>query len=181
MRRRAALLPLLWLTASLLSACATPPREPEGGPWTTGRLSVRIDATADQAAQSVAVAFELRGNGSSGELRLISPLGTQVATARWSPSSATLRTPDGTQDYADLDALSRQALGEALPLAALPDWLAGRPWSGATSVVPVEGTGGFEQLGWQVVLSRYAEGWVEARRAAPPQVLLRVKLDAAAP
>lgn len=177
MKWRAALL----LTAALLSACATPPRETASGSWTTGRLSVRIDATADQAAQSVAVAFELRGDDSSGEMRLLSPLGTQLASARWSPGRATLRTPDGTQEFPNLNALSRQALGEALPLAALPDWLAGRPWTGATSVLSVDETRGFEQLGWQVVLSRYAEGWVEARRAAPPQVLVRVKLDAGAP
>ena len=50
-------------------------------------------------------------------------------------------------DNYTLEDLSREALGEALPLAAWPDWLAGRPWGGA----PHRATeGGFEQLGWQV-------------------------------
>ena len=172
MKRRAALL----LAAALLSACATPPRDAEGPPWTSGRLSLRIEASPERLAQSLAVAFELRGDGRSGELRLISPLGTQLASARWAPGLATLGTPDGNQEYASLDELSRQALGETLPLAALPDWLAGKPWPGAVHAVR---EGGFDQLGWQVVLSRLAEGWVEARRAAAPQVLVRVKLDAA--
>ena len=172
MKRRAALL----LAAALLSACATPPRDAEGPPWTSGRLSLRIEASPERLAQSLAVAFELRGDGRSGELRLNSPLGTQLASARWAPGLATLVTPDGDQEYASLDELSRQALGATLPLAALPDWLAGKPWPGAVHAVR---EGGFDQLGWQVVLSRLAEGWVEARRAAAPQVLVRVKLDAA--
>ena len=66
------------------------------------------------------------------------------------------------------------ALGESLPLAALPDWLAGRPWPGAPHT---PGEAGFVQLGWQVSLARRSEGWIEARRAAPPAVLVRVKLD----
>lgn len=162
------------LPAALLAACASPPRAPDQAPWTTGRLSVRIEATDKRPAQSVNAAFELQGNGDSGELRLNSPLGTRVASARWAPGLAVLTNADGEQRFADLADLSRQALGEALPLAALPDWLAGRPWPAAPHAA---GEAGFEQLGWQVSLARRAEGWVEARRAAAPAVLLRVKLD----
>ena len=147
-RRAPAWLPLV--VAVLLAACATPPPAPGEAPWTSGRLIVRVDESAGQAAQSLSAAFELRGNGESGELRLNSPLGTRVVQ------------------------LSRQALGEALPLAALPDWIAGRPWPVAPHVMAAEG---FEQLGWSVRLARLAEGWIEARRAAPPQVLVRVRLD----
>ncbi len=158
----------------LLAACATPPRAPGEAPWTTGRMSLRIDASAAQPAQSVSAAFELQGNGDGGELRLNSPLGTRMATARWAPGLALLLTSDGEQRFASLDELARQALGEALPLAALPDWLAGRPWPGA----PQQATeSGFDQLGWQVLLTRRAEGWIEARRSAPPAVLVRVRLD----
>jgi hypothetical protein len=92
-----------------------------------------------------------------------------------------LNTGDGDREYPSLDALSQQALGEVLPLAALPDWLAGRPWSQA-SHQPTQA--GFEQLGWQVSLARRAEGLVEAERRAPPVILLRARLDteeAAAP
>lgn len=122
----------------------------------------------------MSAAFELRGNGERGELRLNSPLGTRVASARWSPGVAVLTTQDGEQGFADLEELSRRALGENLPLAALPDWLAGRPWAGAPHTVAAAG---FEQLGWQVDLARRGEGWVQARRAAPPAVLVRVRIE----
>ena len=165
-------LPLL--AAVLLVACATP--QPQGGvgPWTTGRLSVRVDASGERAAQSLSAGFELQGNGAAGELRLNSPLGTRLVSALWAPGLAVLRTPEGERRFDNLDELSRQALGEALPLAALPDWLAGRPWAGAPHATI---DNGFEQLGWQVLLARRAEGFVEARRAAPPVVQLRVRLD----
>jgi outer membrane lipoprotein LolB len=139
---------------------------------------VRIEATPTQAAQGVSAAFELRGDGDSGELRLISPLGSRLAAARWAPGVATLDTPQGEQRYATLDELSRQALGEALPLAALPDWLQGRPWPVAPHTV---NEGGFEQLGWQVLIAKRAEGLIEARRAAAPGVTVRVRLDNAEP
>lgn len=172
MKRRATLA----LAAAWLAGCATPQRAPGEAPWTTGRLSVRVDATPTQASQSMSAGFELRGGGDSGELRLNSPLGTRVATARWAPGQAVLQTPEGEQRFTDLDELSRRALGESLPLAALPDWLAARPWPGAGHTAGAEG---FEQLGWQVQLARRAEGWIEAQRIALPVVRVRVKLDEA--
>jgi outer membrane lipoprotein LolB len=163
------------LAAAWLAGCATPPTAAPGEtPWTTGRLSVRIAATATQTAQSSSAAFELRGDSNSGELRLNSPLGTRVAAARWAPGEAVLTDGNGEQRFASLDELSRRAVGEALPLSALPDWLAGRPWPGAPHQAR---DGGFEQLGWQVQLARRTEGWIEASRAAAPAVQVRVKLD----
>jgi len=171
-RRAPAWLPPL-VAAALLAACATPPA-PGEAPWTSGRLSVRVDAGAGQATQSMSAAFELRGDGQSGELRLNSPLGTRVAQARWAPGVAVLETPEGEQRFDTLEQLSRQALGEVLPLAALPDWIAGRPWPAAPHVMARDG---FEQLGWSVRLAHPAEGWIEARRATPPEVLVRVQFD----
>lgn len=141
-------------------------------------MNLRVDATADRTASGFAAAFELRGDGTRGDLRLASPLGAQLAAARWSPSQAVLETPGRRDTFASLDALAEQALGEALPLAALPDWLDGRPWPGAPSRSLADG---FEQLGWQIDLKRVAERWIEARRAEPPAVTLRVRLDDAAP
>lgn len=166
---------LAWLLlAAPLAGCVTPPRPADAAPWTTGRLSVRIEASPDQAAQSMSAGFELRGTGDGGELRLNSPLGLRVASARWAPGLALLDAGDGERGYASLDELSRRALGEALPLGALPDWLQGRPWPGATHHTSADG---FEQLGWQVQLQGRNEGWIELRRAAPPAVRVRVKLD----
>ncbi len=177
-QRRLALRRLAFLglapAAALLQACGTLARPNIGNPWTQGRLLLRVDATASQAAQSVTAAFELRGDGGSGELRLLSPLGTRLATATWSPRQVLLTTPEGERAFANLDELSQQALGQAVPLAALPDWLAGRPWAGAAHQLQTQG---FEQLGWQVSTFRRAEGLVEANRLAAPAVLLRVRLE----
>lgn len=161
------------LIATLLlgGGCATTP--PPAG-WLSGRLLVKVEAAGDQPARSVSSAFELRGDDREGELRLNSPLGLRVATATWAPGLARLVTGDGEARYADLDALARDALGEALPLRALPDWLRGRPWPGADSR---PAGAGFDQLGWHVALDRFEAGWVEASRATPPAVVVRARLE----
>ena len=158
--------------ACLLTACASKP--PPGADWLSGRLQVKVDATAATPSRSVASAFELRGDGDEGELRLNSPLGTRVASAIWAPGVARLTTAEGERRYADLDELARDALGEPLPLRALPAWLRGRPWRGAESRATALG---FEQLGWQVGLTRYGEGWLEVTRSTPPAVTLRARLE----
>jgi outer membrane lipoprotein LolB len=176
-QRRRALLgaaAILWPTLLLLQACATAPSIRAADVLTQGRLALRVDASASQPAQSLSAGFELQGDGNRGELRLFSPLGTRLVTASWSAQGAQLSTSDGERSFDSLDALAEEALGEAVPLAALPDWLAGRPWAGAGHQ---PGAQGFEQLGWQVTTSRLAEGQLEARRAAAPAVLLRVRLD----
>lgn len=177
--RRASLLKLsagICVTAlPILQGCSLLQTRPAEPGWTSGRLLVRVDASPTQAAQSASAAFELRGNSSSGELRLNSPLGTRMATATWSPGRARLATLDGERAYSSLEELSRQALGQSVPLAALPDWLAGRPWSEASHQNTSDG---FQQLGWQVTTAQRAQGLIEARRTAAPAALLRVRLDA---
>lgn len=160
--------------ALFVAGCATPSRAPGESAWTSGRLSIKVDASADRAAQSVNASFDLRGNGDSGELRLGSALGAQVAVARWAPGSALLVTSDGERRFDDLAELSREVLGEEVPLRALNDWLAGRPWPGAPHAPTDEG---FQQLGWQVLLARQGEGFVELQRRTPPAIVVRVRLD----
>lgn len=160
-----------WVPAVLLALAGCAGVAPPPGDRLSGRLSVRV---ADDAARSFNAAFELVGSAERGRLALSTPLGVQVAQADWSAQQVRLRSSDGERVYADLDSLAADALGERLPLAALFDWLRGRPWPGASA----SGTAsGFAQLGWSVDLSRQAEGWIEAQRAAPPAVTLRAKLD----
>ena len=163
---------------SLLAACASTPPPPDAAAWTSGRLSVRVDATAQQPLQVLSNAFEMQGSGDQGELRLLSPLGTLLVAARWAPGSAVIRTPDGERSFDSLDGLAHQLLGESLPLAALPDWVAGRPWPAAPHS---KLEGGFAQLGWTVQTARQTEGWITAERSAPPVIQLRVRLDRAQP
>ncbi len=160
-----------------LGGCSSMPRSPElaaDAPSISGRLALQVAAQAQQPARSVNAQFELRGDGQLGELRLVTPLGTMAAQASWSPVRVSLVTPDGVQVFASVDALATEVLGEALPLAALFDWLRGQPWPGAQAKPSANG---FEQLGWTIDLARWPEGWVQAQRAAAPAVSLRAIVE----
>ena len=159
------------LVVASLTGCATPPGPPDG---LSGRLSVRI---AGQADRSIAAGFELRGSPREGQLLLSGPLGTTAARARWSPGQAVLESGGQASHHADLDALAAAALGEAIPIAALFDWLRGRAWAGAPATPRADGIAGFEQLGWQVSLERWSDGWIEAVRTAPPVITVRARMD----
>ena len=169
------------LAALAIVGCAAVPQAAGPGVGTTtlsGRLAVRVDGIDGGAARSLNAAFELEGDSRAGRLSLSTPLGSVLAQARWAPGSVVLATPQGETSFSDLDALTREMLGESLPVAALFDWLRGRPWPGATSTasaVPAEP--GFEQLGWAVSLARFDEAWVAARRERTPVVTVRAKLD----
>ena len=146
-----------------LSGCATPPRPSGGasdeGPW-SGRLALQIK---DQASQSFAAMFELRGTAQAGELILTSPLGGTLAVLAWAPGSATLRSNGKTRSFPSVDALVTQATGAAIPVAALFDWLRGR-----NTPVP----------GWRANLTQLAQGRISALRYDPqPEADLRVALD----
>jgi len=161
-----------------VAGCSHTPSADEGLALTaSGRLSVRVDAAAARPSQGLSAGFEWRGDGERGELSLLSPLGTQLALARWAPGRVSLVTPEGEARFDTLEELSERALGERLPLVAWPDWLTGRPWPGAVSTPLAGGAAGFEQLGWAVDLSRHAEGRIEARRAAAPVAIVRIVLD----
>jgi outer membrane lipoprotein LolB len=156
----------------LAAGCASVPAA--GGSMLSGRLSLQVAATETAPARGVNAAFDLRGSAEAGELRLSTPLGPQMAAARWSPGEVLLVTSQGEARFPDLAALAREALGEDLPLQALPDWLRGRPWTGAASMPQGEG---FTQLGWALDLTRKAEGFIIATRAQAPAVTLRIRLE----
>lgn len=164
---------LVLAALAALSGCASRPAANAAG-WTSGRLLVKVEAGVDREARSVTADFDLRGDSRQGELRLTSPLGVQIAATRWNAHEVVLSTSRGDAVYADLGALSLDTLGEAVPLQAFPDWLAGRPWPGA----PSEPSGqGFTQLGWRVLLDALADGRLEAVRGHPPTVTVRVRLQ----
>jgi outer membrane lipoprotein LolB len=190
-RRRPArvALPCAGLLALLLQACATHPPPLPGNVY-NGRLAVRSDAGNAQPARSVSGQFELSGNASSGQLILTSSLGTTFARARWShpagalgePSDIELEADGGTTHYATLGEMMQRAIGDQLPLPAMFDWLAGRPWPAAEARRSADGNA-FDQLGWHVDLSQFAGArLIDARRSLPPPTLhVRVKLDAPSP
>ena len=168
---RALVLALAWLG---LAGCASVP--PDAPAAIAGRLTLQVAAHQGEPARGFNASFDLVGDGRAGELRLSTPLGPQIARARWAPGEATIETADGVSRHADLDTLARHAFGEPVPLQALPDWLRGRPWPDAPSRARDDGEAGFEQLGWTIGLARQAEGFVVAARRAAPPATLRVRL-----
>jgi outer membrane lipoprotein LolB len=167
---------VLWFGIGVLGAgCATAPQSMAPGEEVlSGRLAVRVEATATDPVRSVSSAFDLRGSSQQGQLDLSTPLGTLVARARWRPGRAVLTTADREVEFTDLDAMSADALGETIPVAALFDWLHGRPWNGAPSRSTPDG---FEQLGWSVDTTRLNEGLINARRQTSPTVTFNVRLE----
>ena len=167
---------LMAAAAGGIAGCASLGVSDRAAPGETlsGRLSVRVDG---QAERGLSADFELSGSAPQGRLRLSGPLGTTLAQASWAPGQAVLASAGSETRFPDLDSLATAALGEPLPMAALFDWLRGRPWPAAASELRGDGVPGFAQLGWQIDLARWAEGWVEARRVAPPRVSVRVRLD----
>jgi len=175
--RRRASLGFAAAALALLAGCASvAPPHGAGAPVLSGRLSVRVES---DPARVMSAAFELSGDERAGGLVLTSPIGSTLAQARWTPGEAVLETPGSRTTYPDLDTLAERALGERVPLAALFDWLRGRPWPGASSRSLPADDPGFTQLGWRVALGRYSEGWVEARREASPAVTMRARIDPA--
>lgn len=144
--------------AALVTACATPLKPPLPGEtaW-SGRLALNVDS---QPPQSFSAGFDLRGTPSAGELQLISPLGSTLAHVVWDRSSAELRQGGQVTRRGNLDELTAELSGTAVPVAALFAWLRGE-----------EG----EVPGWQADLSRHADGRITARRSQPlPTAELRV-------
>ncbi len=177
------------LAASLaliaLAGCATvtPPAAVVPDPLArshAGRLAVKVDG---DEARSFTAGFDLQGTDVRGQLALISPIGTQVGRAVWQPGSVLWQSADGDRRFDNLDALAEEMLGEAVPLAALFDWMAGRPWSALPSrpLTAADGVGaetGFRQLGWSVQTGRVADGVIVAQRRLPaPTLTVRIKLD----
>jgi outer membrane lipoprotein LolB len=152
-----------WVAASLgavllLGACATPNRAglSSEASW-SGRLALRIDSTPPQ---SFSAGFDLHGTPEAGELQLNSPLGTTVASVRWSGQGAELRQGQQIERRASLDELTSEMSGTALPVAAMFGWLRGDAAAAD---------------GWTVDLSQQPHGRVTARRTHPlPSAELRL-------
>jgi outer membrane lipoprotein LolB len=164
--------------ALVVGACTTVPAALSGGgDVLSGRLALRVEAFGNEAPRAFSAAFDLRGDARAGTLALATPLGSTLAEARWSPAEVVLVTPQGTRRFTDIDALTREALGESVPIEAWFDWLRGRPWPGAPSEASAAPPG-FAQLGWRVDLANFAQGSVAATREWPaPAVTVRIRLD----
>lgn len=158
-RRQIALATFAAACAHALAGCALRPVDVTGPAW-NGRLSVRIDR---DPPQNFSAGFELQGDALRGRLALFTPLGSTIAELRWSPESAHLLANGQDRTFTSLDALTQDAVGTSLPIAALFDWLRGQPADFAE---------------WQVSVQDRGTGRLLARRTLPaPPVEMRLILD----
>lgn len=139
---------------AVLTGCATAPRpalETAEGPrsfW-SGRLALNVETDPPQRWSA---GFELSGDAQTGQLRLLSPFGQTMATAHWTPQQARLQQGNDTRLYPDMDSLTTELTGTALPIGTLLDWL-----QGLSTVLD----------GWEVDLSEQPSGRMRARRLHP--------------
>lgn len=175
-----------------LAACQTtppfkPPLEPpalkaeqaQTQQW-QGHFSIKLGPWGKQGSEGQSFTFYLQSGTQSGELDLMTPLGTQLAQVTWSPSGTRIESAQGSQQYASLNALSEQLLGEDVPLQALPHWLQGLPSPTLSTAVILADHTGFEQAGWTIDAHGLPEGKLQATRAqtdAQRHITIKVRLD----
>lgn len=148
-----------WLV--LLTACTTPqPKLSAPSAEWSGRLAVQV---LKDPPESMSASFELQGSAQSGQMLLLSPIGTTLARLQWQPEFARLEQGQRQIDGTSLQHLATRLTGTELPILALFEWLAGRP---------------ADVIGWQVDLTQHAQGRINAERRLPaPATVLRIVLD----
>ena len=119
---------------ALLAGCATPTRIAGEGPAfeRSGRFAVNVTepGTAPEAVQG---GFAWRDTGAVLLIDLTNPMGSTLARITVDRTGATLEHADGrTETAPNADALLAKAIGTALPVSDLRDWLQGRPGPGET-------------------------------------------------
>lgn len=152
----------LALSSALLAAgCATPRMTPvDANAYWSGRMAIQV---LKDPPESLSAGFELQGSAQAGEMVLLSPIGTTLARLEWTPQGARLAQGQQQVDSISLQRLGARLTGTELPIAALFEWLAGRP---------------AEAPGWQVDLSAHAQGRISAERREPsPGAVLSIALD----
>jgi outer membrane lipoprotein LolB len=158
-RRR--VLALVLSSVLLAAGCATTRMTPmDANAYWSGRMAIQV---LKDPPESLSAGFELQGSAQAGEMVLLSPIGTTLARLEWTPQGARLTQGQQQVDSPSLQRLGARLTGTELPIAALFEWLAGRP---------------AEAPGWQVDLSAHAQGRIRAERREPsPGAVLRIALD----
>ncbi len=151
--------------AFALTGCATvyPAAQPLDGLGKSyaGRLSLAIFNPSKP--QNFTAGFQLQGHARRGTLDIEGPLGITMAQVRWTPTEAIAQQGKMAREYPDMESLMRDITGANVPVAALFDWLEGKP-------TPVPG--------WQPDLSQLPQGRLSARRTQPhPEAELVLLLE----
>ncbi len=169
------------LSAAFLSACAVlapPPEPPAARPLRNdiSRFSLSGRVAVRNGEQSFTARIEWRhGGDGSDRILLTSPLGQGLAELNADAAGAHLETADRQSFSApDLEGLSEQVFGAALPLASLPRWVVGQVWN-AVEALQKDGRGrpqSFSDRGWRVAYLHY-----EADTADALPALIQLRRD----
>jgi outer membrane lipoprotein LolB len=155
--------------AAWLVGCAAPPK-PVGTaevPAWSGRLSIKIDASDQAAAQQTSAGFTLTGSAQAGQLDLFTPLGGKAAQVVWGAGFATLSDGKSEQRFPNLETALESVTGAKIPVSNLFDWLQGKQNKALEAAT-----------GWEADLTRLADGRIFAARLQPlPRIELRVVLE----
>lgn len=166
----------------LLSACASvsPSRSFDAGEASrsqhyTGRFSANyVRYGRDEGVQG---SFRWEEQGRNVRLDLLSPLGQTLAVVTATPSGATLDLPNKPPRNApEVDSLLEDALGFALPVSGMRDWLHGRPAQGSPARATRDTEGRLATLsqnGWNV---RYV-AWQDVRPGTQAAAALPRRID----
>jgi outer membrane lipoprotein LolB len=152
---------IICLGLMLLTACASPPPKTsaENANW-SGRLLIQV---LHDPPESMSASFELQGSAQTGQMVLLSPIGTTLARLQWQPEFARLEQGQQQVQSTSLQQLAARLTGTELPIAALFEWLAGRS---------------ADAPGWEIDLSSHGQGRIFAERTRPaPTTRLRIVLD----
>lgn len=185
MKRRLFLLAV----ATVLAACATPPRTPEALPGRTslrdfaldGRFALRIERLGEPVQSANGRLSWAHQNGMDRVL-LANPLGTGFAEIDIGPPLARLRLATGERrEHPDADLLMQEVTGYALPVTRLAGWLLGRAGPDGDLVSdPFGRPSHLREAGWQIDYA-YADElpgalpWrLDIRRADEVALILRI-------
>jgi outer membrane lipoprotein LolB len=114
------------MACTLLAAgCATPRMVAvDANAYWSGRMAIQV---LKEPPESLSAGFELQGSAQAGEMVLLSPIGTTLARLEWTPQGARLAQGQQQLESTSLQRLGARLTGTELPIAALFEWLAGRP------------------------------------------------------
>ncbi|HWA14410.1 MAG TPA: lipoprotein insertase outer membrane protein LolB [Burkholderiales bacterium] len=181
--RGAARFLLVCLALALAAGCATrPPQAPLPASNAglqdfslEGRVAVKV------AQKGYSTNLRWRHSQAADALRLLSPVGTTIATLDATPEGVTLVDADRQVHRSrDIEALTREVLGWDLPLDGLKHWVLGRADPGA----PVDEQARddrnrltrLRQSGWQIAYPAYAEDGALPARLTLTREGLHLKL-----
>jgi outer membrane lipoprotein LolB len=173
----------LWL-ALVLGGCATTapvPSEPVGAQISTNwTLQGRIGIQTDEQSLSGSLRWQHREQ--SDELLLTSPLGQGVARIRVGAEGAVLDMPNQPARHAaDVESLTREALGYSLPVAGLVWWVQAQPAPDRTFETRRDTAGRLAQLkqdGWVINYQYAADTSVRPRKLVVVRDGMEIRLIA---